>query len=90
MDIAIDQADVDISDLVRHAEAGETVTFTRNGTPVATLTRLDPVPQWSQLTPAQRRARLDALLATFPLPPDDGVSAARSQDFLYDENGLPK
>ena len=90
MDIPISAASLDLDQLVRRAQAGEEVVLTENGEPVA---RLEPVPQKSEasrMTPAERMARIKAALAELPKVPDDGISAARSQDFLYGEDGLPK
>lgn len=43
-----------------------------------------------RLTPDERRKILDDLMAHIrTLPPREGECAARSQDFLYDEDGLP-
>nr|WP_314256722.1 type II toxin-antitoxin system prevent-host-death family antitoxin [uncultured Devosia sp.] len=95
MDIPISRAGSELNDLVRRAEAGEEVVLTReDGEPAVRLERVptthETKPAWRDLTPEQRMAQLRALLDSFPEVPDDGVSAARSQDFLYDENGLPK
>ncbi len=40
-------------------------------------------------TSAMRKARIDALTASWKGDPLPGADAARSQDFLYDEFGLP-
>ena len=90
MDIAIGIASLELENLVRRAELGEDVILTRNGEPVARLEPVSPKSEWKSLTPQQRKARLDAVLSALPKFPNDGVSAARSQDFLYDEFGLPK
>ena len=85
MDIALSDAKAQLTDLVRRAEAGEEIILTRHGTPVARIAPIKPV-----LTPAEKMARITAIRAATKAIPDDGVSAARSQDFLYDELGLPK
>lgn len=88
MDIAVSEAKAQLTDLVRRAEAGEEVVLTRHGQPVARLVGL-LVPE----APEERRARIHAaceaarVAAAKTLTP--GPSAARSQDFLYDEDGLP-
>ncbi|UXN74591.1 type II toxin-antitoxin system prevent-host-death family antitoxin [Devosia sp. A8/3-2] len=85
MDIALSDAKAQLTDLVRRAEAGEEIVLTRHGTPVARIAAIKP-----QLSPEQKKARIDAIRASVRTVPDDGVSAARSRDFLYDESGLPK
>lgn len=85
MDIALSDAKAQLTDLVRRAEAGEEIVLTRHGTPVARIAAIKP-----QLSPEQKKARIDAIRASVRTIPDDGVSAARSQDFLYDESGPPK
>ena len=81
---SLSEAKAILTDLVRRAEAGEQVTLTRNGKEVI---RLTPV----QLSPSVRAKRIAAIEAAQalvgPLPPD--FDAARSQDFLYDDDGLP-
>ncbi len=81
---SLSQAKATLTELVRRAEAGERVTLTRNGKEVV---RLVPV----HLSPSVRARRVAAIEAAQalvgPLPPD--FDAARSQDFLYDDDGLP-
>jgi prevent-host-death family protein len=82
--IPISEAKGRLTALVRQAEAGEDVVLTRNGKNVARITRMGRRP----LTPQERLAvirKAQALVGD--LPPD--FDAARSQDFLYDEDGLP-
>jgi prevent-host-death family protein len=83
MQISVSDAKAQLTDLVRRAEAGEEVVLTRFGRPVARL-----VPEARKPTLAERKAIIaDVMASARPTP---GPSAARSQDFLYDENGLPK
>ncbi len=85
MDIAVSAAKAQLTDLVRRAEAGEEVVLTRHGQPVARLVGL-------QARPASAEERMAMIIAVQEaargklLP---GPCAARSQDFLYDEDGLP-
>lgn len=73
-----------ITDLVRRAEAGEDVVLTREGRPVA---RIEPIFTGGL---AERRARaIRAAHVALQGVVFDETSAARSQDFLYDEDGLP-
>jgi prevent-host-death family protein len=85
MDVAVSEAKAQLTELVRRAEAGEEIVLTRHGKPVV---RLAPVAAAS--TPEARRAIIDrarALGRSRALP---GPCAARSQDFLYDDDGLPR
>ncbi len=86
MRVALAEAEGQLTELVRRAEAGEEVILTREG---QAAVRLTPVSTRSRMEPAERRRILDAVRksgATNALP---GEPAARSQDFLYDDNGLP-
>lgn len=84
MEISITDAKARLTDLVRRAEAGEEVVLTRHGREVARLVvsrkRLPP----TELDAAIKRIQASAREHALP-----GPCAARSQDFLYDENGLP-
>jgi prevent-host-death family protein len=85
MRISVSEAKGQLTELVRRAEAGEEVILTRHGQPTIRL-----VPMKVGQTPEVRRAiieRIQAEAAGKALP---GPSAERSQDFLYDERGLPK
>jgi prevent-host-death family protein len=86
VEIPISEAKAHLADLVRRAEAGDEVVLTRHGQPVA---RIAPV-RTKAATPQQRKAILDRLRASWTGEPSPGPDAARSQDFLYDELGLPK
>ena len=85
MHISVSEAKAQLTQLVRRAEAGEEVTLTRHGQPAV---RLVPVKR-----PFDRKARLqflDEIQASAAAKATPGESAARSQDFLYDEHGLPR
>lgn len=85
MDVPVSEAKGQLTDLVRRAEAGEDVVLTRHGQPAV---RLVPVHQLQ--TPEERMrimTEVQAMARGKALP---GPCAARSQDFLYDEDGLPK
>ncbi|KQX38937.1 prevent-host-death protein [Devosia sp. Root436] len=84
MDVSVSDAKAQLTDLVRRAEEGEEIVLTRHGTPIA---RIAPVKK--HLTPSQRRAILDEVRGTGTASYGDGTDAAHSQDFLYDEDGLP-
>jgi prevent-host-death family protein len=84
MQVTISDAKGLLTDLVRRAERGEEVILTRHGQPVA---RVVPVTQ--RKTQAERRAAIDAARAAGRARATPGPDAAHSQDFLYDEDGLP-
>ena len=87
MRVALAEAEGQLTDLVRRAEAGEEIILTREGqaavrlTPVAETQSIDPADRLRRLQAISERGRAKAVA--------DGVSAARSQDFLYDDDGLP-
>lgn len=85
MKISVSEAKAQLTDLVRRAEAGEEVVLTRHGQPAV---RLTPVTK-RRLDPAARRAVLENLSLRGSKKALPGPSAARSQDFLYDDDGLP-
>ncbi|TFF25439.1 type II toxin-antitoxin system prevent-host-death family antitoxin [Jiella endophytica] len=87
MELSVTAAKAQLMELVRRAEAGEEIVLTRRGRAAA---RIVSVP--SHATKSERATRLDQLLGAglresgqAELP-----SAARSQDFLYGDDGLPK
>lgn len=93
MQVSVTEARKHLAALMRRAEAGEEVVLTRNGR--ATV-KLVPVPQQPKaemrraaIADAQAavRKRLAELDKSGELAA--GPGAARSQDFLYDEDGLP-
>ena len=85
MQISVTDAKGQLTELVRRSESGEEVVLTRHGQPVARLVPVKP-----RLDGAARRALLESLRASGGAKAPLGPSAARSQDFLYDECGLPK
>lgn len=85
MKISVSDAKAQLTDLVRRAEAGEDVVLTRHGRPAV---RLTPVAK-PRLDPAARREILEILSLRGSQKALPGPSAARSQDFLYDDDGLP-
>ena len=80
MEIAVSDAKAQLLDLVRRAERGEEVVLTRHGQAIARLVPMLPDAN-------ERRAALEEARGAAAAIP--GVTAANSQDFLYDENGLP-
>lgn len=85
MKVSVSDAKAQLTDLVRRAEAGDEVILTRHGQPAV---RLVPVTVRPSLV--QRRAVLEAVRASAARRRTNGVAAARSQDFLYGEDGLPE
>jgi len=85
MEISVTDAKGQLTDLVRRAERGEEVVLTRHGQPKVRLAALAPV----QDKP-KRRALLEAARRSGAAKALQGESASKSQDFLYDEAGLPK
>ena len=84
MRISVTEAEGQLAELVRLAEAGDDVVLTREG---GTAVRLVPIAV--RPTPAEKRALMESVRASGRLSATEGPDAARSQDFLYDENGLP-
>jgi prevent-host-death family protein len=85
MQIPVSDAKSQLTELIRRAEAGEDIVLSRHGKPIVRL-----VPVTRKLTREQRRAVLDEIRASAASKAAKGQTAARSQDFLYDEEGLPK
>jgi prevent-host-death family protein len=85
MKISVTDAKAQLTDLVRRAEAGDEVILTRHGHAAVRLVPIRSVPE----APARRRL-LEELRAAGAARATPGPSAARSQDFLYGEDGLPE
>ncbi len=84
MEVPVSEAKAVLTDLVRRAESGEDVVLTRHGAAVAQIIPIRAKPDL-----AARRAALLALMEEKTGRPSGGPDAARSQDHLYDEHGLP-
>ena len=90
MQISVTDAKAQLTELVRRAGAGEEVVFTRHGQATVRLVPVVPV-----VNAATRRALIEDVQASvaarraLDLTFGAGTSTARSQDFLYDEFGLP-
>lgn len=84
MKISVTDAKGQLTELVRRAEAGDEIILTRHG---HAAVRLVPVARVADAK--SRRKLLDELRAAGrkAMP---GPSAARSQDFLYGDDGLPQ
>ena len=84
MQISVADAKGQLTELVRRAEKGDEIVLTRHGHAAVRL-----VPVKSTLDRKSRRALLEAARAAGAAKAKAGPSAARSQDFLYEEDGLP-
>ena len=85
MHVSVSDAKAQLTDLVRRAEAGEEIVLTRHGQPVVRITPVKaPLGQQqrSRVIAAARHAARSKSLS--------GPTAARSQDFLYGDDGLPE
>lgn len=84
MRISVTKAKGRLAELIRRAEAGQEILLTRHGRAAAELV---PVPR--RLDAAARQAVIARIQASAAGKRTAGVSAARSQDFLYDDCGMP-
>jgi prevent-host-death family protein len=84
MQVSVTEAKGQLTELVRRAEAGDEVILTRHGHPAV---RLVPVKAVSDRR--SRRALLEAARTSGAAKAKAGADAARSQDFLYGDGGLP-
>jgi prevent-host-death family protein len=80
MKVAVSEAKAQLLDLVRRAESGEDVILTRHGEAIVRLVAVQPSAE-------ERRAALEEAYGA--AAHSAGPDAAHSQDFLYDESGLP-
>ena len=85
MEISVTEAKAQLTELVRRAEAGDEIVLTRHGHPAVRLVAV----KRRRLSPQERMALLEELRAA-SVNATRGPSAARSQDFLYDDDGLPR
>jgi hypothetical protein len=84
MRISVSEAKAQLTELVRRAERVMRSSSRVNGQPVAQLTTVHAVP-----SSKRRMALLKEIQAAAAGKALPGPCAARSQDFLYDEDGLP-
>lgn len=85
MRISVSDAKAQLTDLVRRAEAGDEVVLTRHGQPAARLVAIKSIGD-----SAARRRIMETLRRQASQKAAAGVGAARSQDFLYNDDGLPE
>ena len=84
MRVSVTEAKGQLTELVRRAEAGDEVILTRHGHSVVRLVPVKAAPDR-----ASRRALIEAVQASAAAKATTGPDAARSQDFLYGDDGLP-
>ncbi len=84
MEISVTEAKARLTNLVRRIGAGDEVIPTRHGHAAVRLTPVRPV-----RTPEARRAAIEQARASAREHATPGLDAPRSQDFLFDEDGLP-
>lgn len=84
MKVSVTDAKAQLTDLVRRAEAGDEVILTRRGQAAVRL-----VPVRAVRNRKARRALLEAVRIAGAAKATPGPRAARSQDFLYRDDGLP-
>jgi prevent-host-death family protein len=84
MKISVTEAKGQLTDLVRRAEEGEEIVLTRHGHDVV---RLAPV---RAATPEAKRRLIEEIRASAAAKVTPGPCAARSQDFLYGDDGMPE
>lgn len=84
MHISLTEAKAQLTELVRRAEAGDEIVLTRHGRAAVRLVPIAPT-----VDAAARRRLLDALRVAASAKASRQPDAARSQDFLYGEDGLP-
>lgn len=85
MRISVSDAKGQLTELVRIAETGEEVVLTRHG---HAAVRLVPVHIVTDRT--SRRSLLEAMRVAGAAKATRGPGAARSQDFLYGGDGMPR
>ncbi|HZZ63103.1 MAG TPA: type II toxin-antitoxin system prevent-host-death family antitoxin [Roseiarcus sp.] len=85
MRVSVTEAKGQLTELVRRAEAGDEVILTRHGHAVARIAPVRAPPDRKS-----RRALLEVVRRTAAAKASTGPNAARSQDFLYGEDGLPR
>ena len=83
MQVSVSDAKGQLTDLVRRAEAGDEIILTRHGHAAVRLVPVNAAPN-----KAARKALLTKLRGSGKA--EAGENAARSQDFLYGDDGLPE
>ncbi|HJS10491.1 type II toxin-antitoxin system prevent-host-death family antitoxin [Sphingopyxis sp.] len=84
MQIPVSEAKGQLTELVRRAEAGDEVVLTRHGHAAVRL-----VPVKAPTDRKSRRKLIETIRAAAAAKASPGPVAARSQDFLYGDEGMP-
>ncbi len=84
MQVSVTEAKAQLTELVRRAEAGDEVILTRHGHAAVRLVPVNQAPD-----KRSRRALMEAARISGSARAKPGANAARSQDFLYRDDGLP-
>ena len=84
MKVSVTDAKGQLTELVRRAEAGDDVILTRHGHAAVRLVPVKATPDRKS-----RQALLKEVRTAAAVKAAAGPSAARSQDFLYGDDGLP-
>ncbi len=84
MRVSVSDAKGQLTELVRRAEGGEEVVLTRHGQPVVCL-----IPVHRPASIDARRSAIAAARTRAAEKRGQGPGAARSQDFLFGDDGLP-
>ena len=84
MQVSVSEAKGQLTELVHRAEAGDEVVLTRHGKATVRLVPIRPQPNADA-----RRAVIAAAQAAARKSRTRGTTAARSQDFLYGDDGMP-
>ncbi|GBQ20260.1 prevent-host-death family protein [Gluconacetobacter sacchari DSM 12717] len=84
MQFSVTEAKGQLTELVRRAEEGDEIILTRHGRAVVRLSPIRP-----RSSPDTRRALMEQLAAAGAAKTASGPDAARSQDFLYGDDGMP-
>jgi len=85
MRVSVTEANGQLAELVRRAEAGDEVVLTCHGHAAVRLVRIKATQDWKS-----RRALLDAARTSGASRANPVPIAARSQDFLYGVDGQAK
>jgi prevent-host-death family protein len=83
--VSVTEAKARLTELVRRVEAGDEVILTRHGHAVVRL-----VPVKAMRRGESRRTLLEAARTSGAAQAKAGPTAARSQDFLYRDDGKPE
>jgi prevent-host-death family protein len=83
MQVSVTDAKGQLTELVRRAQSGDEVVLTRHGHAAVRLVPVNAVPDRKSRKMLLEAARISGSAKAKP-----GPDAARSQDFLYEDDGL--